>query len=131
MTGDFLGKGIGFPFTADGGDLAMAAHHESIQQSIWLILSTARGERIMRPDFGCRIHDYLFSVNNAGTIGKIEAAVREALLRWEPRIVVLEVNVSSVPDNMTALLIDIEYRVKKTNSVFNLVHPFYLDGGES
>lgn len=105
----------------------MAAYETSIQQAIWIILGTAPGERLMRPDFGCGIHTLVFAVNSAGTAGQVATLVRQALMRWEPRINVL--NVSAVPASAesTLLLIEIEYRVRTTNSRFNLVYPFYLE----
>jgi hypothetical protein len=93
-------------------------------------LSTAKGERVMRPDFGCGIHDMVFAPNNAGTRGRIEIDVREALLKWEPRIIVDKLDVSA-GDRGELILIQIDYRVRTTNSRFNLVYPFYLERSAS
>jgi phage baseplate assembly protein W len=100
---------------------------EGVRQSIWLILSTSPGERQMRPDFGCRIHEAVFGVNSAGAAGAIAAAVREALAIWEPRIDVLDVYAAPDQANPSRLLIEINYQVRSTNSRFNLVYPFYLE----
>ncbi|MDJ0693227.1 GPW/gp25 family protein [Mastigocoleus sp. MO_188.B34] len=129
MSKTFLGKGLGFPVTVnDNSILAEAAFEESIRQSIWIILATAKGERVMRPDFGCGIYDLVFEVNSPSTVGKVSQAVREALLRFEPRIDVLDVQVTSVSDfEGEKLLINIDYQVRATNNVFNLVYPFYLE----
>lgn len=125
----FLGIGWSFPVGVDGdGKIAMARYEESIRQAIWIILATARGERAMRPDFGCGIHDLVFAVNSAGTSGRATSEVRQALLKWEPRIDLLDVQVSPGGTG-EVLLIRIEYRVRATNNAFNLVYPFYLQGG--
>jgi uncharacterized protein len=128
-SGDFLGLGWNFPVTTGaGGQIAMApSAEEGIRQSIWLILSTAPGERVMRPDFGCGISDLVFGVNNAGTANAVAGAVREALSQWEPRIDVLDVYAAPDPGRPNVLLIEIDYQVRSTNSRFNLVYPFYLD----
>ena len=126
MLADFLGKGWGFPVTKDEKmGVAMSAGEESIQESIWIILSTAPGERVMRPDFGCGIHRWVFEVNDAATVGQVTKEVRDALIRWEPRIDVLDV-VTEVKGRGEVLLINIHYRVRSTNNYFNLVYPFYL-----
>lgn len=132
MPGQFLGVGWGFPIARQpaGGEtarFATAEYEESVRQSIWIILSTARGERVMRPDFGCGIHGLVFAVANSATLGMAEFEVRESLLNWEPRIDVLGVNSTYGGDHGEQLLIDIEYRVRTTDSRFNLVYPFYLD----
>lgn len=138
MDQGFLGNGWTFPVRLDEHQnvLMTANGEEAIRQSIWMILGTARGERVMRPDFGCGIHDFVFDVHDAGTTHTICEAVREALTHWEPRIDVLDVAV--VPDTAAAdavgfdtaasnrLLIEINYQVRSTNSRFNLVYPFYL-----
>jgi phage baseplate assembly protein W len=128
MSNAFLGAGWGFPVGLDGGGrIAMAEHEESIRQAIWLLLGTAPGERMMRPDFGCGIHDLVFGVNTPGTAGRVASEVRQSLLRWEPRIEVLTVDAGADPADPSRLLIKIEYRVRRTNSRFNLVYPFYLE----
>jgi phage baseplate assembly protein W len=128
VSSDFLGVGWQFPVgVGEGRQIAMAAYEERIRQAIWIILGTAPGERAMRPDFGCGIHDLVFAVNSAGTAGQAANLVREALTRWEPRIGVLDVSAAADPYEPTLLLIEIEYRVRTTNNRFNLVYPFYLE----
>jgi phage baseplate assembly protein W len=104
MSQDFLGIGWSFPVTlrrrtGDDNtgtiDLAMSYYEQSIRESIWIILSTARGERVMRPDFGCGIHSLVFALENASTIGRVQHEVEQALLFWEPRINVLNVSIRS------------------------------------
>ena len=131
MASEFLGAGWQFPVsTLSGGPgpVARARNEESIRQAIWIILGTARGERVMRPDFGCGIHDLVFSVNDASTSGLVAEEVRQALTQWEPRIDVQDVEVTAHPGNPGALLISIDYLVRTTNTRFNLVYPFYLEG---
>jgi phage baseplate assembly protein W len=127
--GDFLGLGWSFPVTTDAdGQVALApSPEEGIRQSIWTILSTAPGERVMRPEFGCGLADLVFGVNNAGTASAVAGAVREALARWEPRIDVLDVYAAADPGRPNVLLIEIDYQIRSSNSRFNLVYPFYLE----
>jgi phage baseplate assembly protein W len=107
--------------------IAEAAEDEKVRQAISLVLGTARGERVMRPDFGCGLHDLVFALNDAATVARVADTVREALLRWEPRIDLLDVRVSGSGADASALLIGIEYRVRSTNNLFNVVYPFYLE----
>jgi phage baseplate assembly protein W len=128
VTKAFLGVGVGFPIRFDSaGAITMAEYEESVRQSIWIILGTSKGERAMRPDFGCGIYDLVFEVNSASTSGKVAQAVREALSVQEPRIDVRDVQVEAPPGAGETLLIHIEYQVRATNNVFNLVYPFYLE----
>lgn len=126
---DFLGLGWNFPIGLDaGGQIGLTSDGEqSISQSIWTILATSPGERVMRPDFGCGIHDLVFGVNNAATATAVTRAVREALATWEPRIDVLDVYAAPDPTRPSVLVIEINYQVRSTNSRFNLVYPFYLE----
>jgi phage baseplate assembly protein W len=129
MSTAFLGRGIGFPVTVnEKGVLETAAYEESVRQSLWLILGTAKGERVMRPDFGSGIYDLVFALQTQTTAGTIAQVVREDLLLWEPRIDVLDVQVTSQSDpEGQRMLISITYQVRVTNNVFNLVYPFYLE----
>jgi phage baseplate assembly protein W len=97
-----------------------------IEESIRLVLGTATGERPMRPEFGCAIHDEVFSPANAATFGRIAADVRASLRRWEPRIAVQEVEVSPDEDDPSTIYIDIRYTVGSSNDPRNLVFPFYV-----
>ncbi|HEV2705511.1 MAG TPA: GPW/gp25 family protein [Pyrinomonadaceae bacterium] len=124
----FLGKGWQFPVALDDdGALEVAAYEESVRQSIWVILGTAKGERLMRPDFGCGIYDMVFEVNSSTTASGVAEEVRDALLSFEPRIDVLDVEVTPGGDNGEVLYVSIDYQVRATNTVFNLVYPFYLE----
>jgi len=120
---------IDFPYHVDGrGRTATTGADDHLSDLIEQVLFTAPGERVMRPDFGCGIHDLVFGVNSADTAGRVASEVRGALLRWEPRIDVLDTEMS-VGGTGEVLLIRIEYRVRATNNVFNLVYPFYLERG--
>lgn len=129
MPQSFLGVGWGFPVAPDAtGALTIAAYDASVQQSIWIVLGTAKGERAMRPDFGCGIHDLVFERNTVATAGRVMQSVRDALLRFEPRIELVDVVVT--PQNGGEVMqVSIDYRVRATNTAFNLVFPFYLERG--
>lgn len=128
MTSDFLGVGWQFPIQlSENKTIALATDEASIRQAMWMILSTAPGERPMRPEFGCGIHDLVFAPNAAGTAGQLSIEVKQALTRWEPRIDVLNVEVSTDPQEASRVLLEINYRVRRTNNRFNLVYPFYLE----
>ncbi|WP_136591236.1 GPW/gp25 family protein [Salinigranum halophilum] len=128
--GDFLGRGWQFPVTTDrSGQVESTTGVADIEASIRLILATAKGERVMRPDFGCGIHDYAFTTVDQSTLTMVETSVRDALREWEPRIEVLSVDVSTAELDVGRLLIEVTYRVRETNNEFNLVYPFYLEGG--
>jgi phage baseplate assembly protein W len=131
MDKPFLGTGWSFPVRIDGttGKIAMSSGERDIEESIRIILFTAKGERVMRPDFGSGIHDYVFASMSTATLGMIESSVREALARWEPRIQVLEVDASPEDAAGGKLLIRIKYLVRSTNQQHNLVYPFYIQEG--
>lgn len=129
---DFLGVGWKFSVQTDSkSTIKLSRYEEDIKEAIWIILGTSRGERVMRPDFGCGIHDFVFESINASTLANIEQSVREALILWEPRIKLMDVNVSDDQIDNGKLIISIEYIVTATNSRFNLVYPFYLNEGLS
>jgi hypothetical protein len=130
--GGLLGSGLAFPLRVDArGGMALAHEDEDVREAIAIILGTAPGERPMRPEFGCGIHDYVFESVDSQTVGRLEQAVREALDRWEPRIDVLEVEFTveqSAEGGMVndLVVIDVSYRLRATNDMRNLVYPFYL-----
>lgn len=129
---DMLGTGWSFPLQTDGrGGIALSRYETDIEESIRIILGTARGERRMRPNFGCDIHTLVFAPNNATTWGLAARYVEEALGWWEPRIEVTDIDPHADPADHSRLLIDIKYRVKATNDARNIVYPFYLVSGRS
>lgn len=124
---DFLGIGWKFPLqVTPAGTIAQARYEQRIEESLFLILSTAQGERAMLPDFGCGIHDLVFAPNNPVTLSRVTQSVRKALTRYEPRIDVLDVSADSAPGRDNLLLIRINYRIRANNAVGNLVYPFYV-----
>ncbi|WP_109506993.1 GPW/gp25 family protein [Nocardioides speluncae] len=127
MGEEFVGAGWAFPMRADPtGQVALATGVHEIEQSIRLILMTAPGERPMRPEFGCAVHDYVFAPADASTAGDIAYAVRVAIDRWEPRIDLGDVVVRFDAADHGVLYVDIEYSVRGTNDPRNLVFPFYV-----
>ena len=127
MGHEFVGSGWAFPMRTDAtGRIGLVSGVREIEESIRLVLATAPGERPMRPEFGCAVHDYVFAPADASTAGDIAYAVRVALDRWEPRIELVDVNVRfDAVDNGT-LYVDVHYSVLGTNDPRNLVFPFYL-----
>jgi phage baseplate assembly protein W len=124
---DFLGAGLAFPLQVDRrGGIALAREETDVEQAIALILSTAPGERPMRPEFGCGVHDYVFERVDGYAMGRLEHEVRVALKRWEPRVEVLSVGFDVTRAADGELVIDIAYRLLATNDVRNLVYPFYV-----
>ena len=129
---DILGTGWSFPLGVDGrGGISLSNHERDIEESIRVILGTAKGERRMRPNFGCDVHTLVFAPNNATTWGLASHYVEEALGWWEPRIEVNEIDTHPDPEDTAQLLINIQYRVKATNDARNLVYPFFLVPGRS
>ena len=131
MTEEFLGTGWEFPVGTDSrGDIAVSSADEDIQEAIRIILGTAKGERVMRPAFGCDIHDHVFSAATPSTLNLIESSVQEALVRWEPRIDVEAVEARTDDADPNKVLIEIDYHVRTTNSLSNMVYPFYITEGD-
>jgi len=126
MAEEFVGRGISFPLrtTASGG-LAMVEEDQELREAIRLILGTAKGERPMRPEFGCGIHDLIFAPSNSTTAGLAALEVRRSLARWEPRVEVEDVEIHYDEGNTALMYIGITYSVKGANDPRNLVFPFY------
>ncbi len=126
-TTDFLGRGWKYPIEIQNEKIVFSEGFDSIRESIFIILGTNKGERVMRPDFGCGINELVFSPNNSQTATLIAFYIREALTKWEPRIEVLDVNAYPDEDEGNKININIDYMVKTTNTKSNLVYPFYLE----
>jgi Bacteriophage baseplate protein W len=123
---DFLGTGWAFPVGVDArGRIALARQEQDIEQSIRMIVLTPKGQRVMRPEFGCHIHELIFAPNNAGTAGLAAKYVEDAVGMWEPRVSVSEVKAVRDASNPACLLIEVVYDVKSTNDRRSLVFPFY------
>jgi phage baseplate assembly protein W len=131
MPKSFLGRGWKFPVRIDTttGRVAMSEMEQDIKESIWILLSTAPGERLMRPEFGCGIHDLVFSSMSTVTMGLFESRVREAINRWEARVDITKLEVFTKEPDKGKLEINLSCRIRDTNSQFNLVFPFYLTEG--
>ena len=120
-----LGSGLAFPLGVDDrGRIALAREEIDVEQAIRIILSTAPGERPMRPEFGCAVHDCVFERIEADTLARIDQAVRVALDRWEPRIAIEDIAFETRSEG--ELLVHLRYRLRATNDVRNLVFPFYV-----
>jgi phage baseplate assembly protein W len=125
----FRGSGWAFPvqLAGDGTILRSPEPDGAVDDAIRMILSTAPGERVMRPDYGCAIQDHVFGLVDSGTAGQISQAVREALAQWEPRIDVVDVTTTEDPQDPRRLSVAVTYQIRSSNSRVNLVYPFYLE----
>jgi phage baseplate assembly protein W len=124
---EFVGAGWAFPMAIDAtGGVALVRREREIEESVHLILGTSYGERPMRPEFGCGIHDHVFAPADASTAGLIAYEVRASLDRWEPRIDVNDVEVTAASDDNATLYVNISYTIRGTNDPRNLVFPFYV-----
>jgi phage baseplate assembly protein W len=127
MSEEFVGAGWAFPLRVNAsGGIAMVRREQELEESMRLILGTALGERPMRPEFGCAIHDYVFAPADATTAGRLAYEVQASLERWEPRIEVVDVDVTVDVTDATILYLDISYAIRGTNDPRNLVFPFYV-----
>lgn len=126
-----MGQGLAFPLQlSTQGGLALAQGDNDIRQAISIILQTMPGERVMRPEFGCRIQELVFAPRTAETISLIQEYVAEALDLWEPRIEVTEIEVYDDPYQDGVLLVEVHYLVRTTYNERSIVYPFYLEGVE-
>ena len=126
----FRGKGLAFPLAVTPqGKIAIAQNETKIEQAMWLILSTAPGERLMRPSYGCGVHDLVFEPNTPQAAARIVDQVRSGLSLQEPRISVLDVTSETSADDPSLLLIRIDYRINSNNSIANMVYPFFITEG--
>ena len=124
---DFIGRGILWPLRVDqSGSIALGSGPDDINASIRMAIMTAPGERVMRPQFGCRVWDLLFEPINANTLGLMTEAIRDTVSQWEPRVDLEDVIVEPDESSPARVLIDLRYRVKATNDRRNLVFPFYV-----
>jgi uncharacterized protein len=131
-TKNFLGSGWKFPPRLDSrGRIELVHEEQDVEEAITMILRTRKGERPMRPEFGCEIHDLVFAPNDPSTAGLARRYVQEALTMWEPRVAVLDVRTVPNRSDEQAIVLDIRYQVIATNSERNLVFPFYTIPGEN
>ena len=127
---DFLGAGWAFPVQLERGRIALSRRERDVEEAILMILLTPKGQRVMRPDFGCQIHDLVFAPNDATTAGLAAYYVEEALARWEPRIRLMDVSAAPDDEHPGRLLVRIEYEIKATYDRRALVFPFYRIPGD-
>jgi phage baseplate assembly protein W len=124
-----LGTGWAFPVDLSAGRFRLVSDEQRVRQSLELVLTTAAGERLMLPSFGCGVHDLVFQPNTPGIRASVAAEVRAAILRWEPRVDVIDVAVTADPDEPAVMWIRVDYRLRTVNTVYNLVYPLYLTEG--
>jgi uncharacterized protein len=130
--GSFLGVGWAFPVKIDDlGSIEKSFYEKSIGESIRIIIGTSKGERLMRPDFGCNINELVFAPNNSNTKSLICYYIEEALVKWEPRIILEKVEAETNEFDEARIDITVSYKVREVNTYFNQVYPFYLERGES
>jgi phage baseplate assembly protein W len=126
----FLGRGWRFPIQPDAlGRLTFAGPEQDVEQAIWIILGTSKGERPMLSGFGCTLQDLVFEPNSDLVRGAIATEVQQALVKWEPRIDVLEISVEAAEGEPNLMLIRVDYRIRSANTIHNLVYPFYITEG--
>ena len=132
MSEEFIGSGWSYPIHTDAtGAIALVSGDRELKEAIELVLRTAPGERPMRPEYGCAIHDFVFAPADATTAGRLAYEVRASLERWEPRVDVIDVEVNPDPDDASTLYIDIRYTRRGVNDPRNLVFPFYVIPAEA
>jgi uncharacterized protein len=125
-----IGTGWSFPIKVNAkGGLDWSTGPDRIQAAIWIILSTTPGERLMLPDFGAGIKDYVFESNSAIVRARLETAITNALIEWEPRIQLVSVQATPSPDQASLILVNISYQIRDTNELYNMVYPFFLQEG--
>ncbi len=129
---DFLGRGWAFPpaFSKAGHSVALVEDGEDIRQSLYILLHTAKGERVMVPTYGCDLWKYVFRTVTTSLLSELRDLVRDSIEEWEQRIDLLGVQAIASPDQAGRVDIDIDYRVRRTNAAGNLVFPFYLADSE-
>jgi phage baseplate assembly protein W len=129
---DFVGKGWRFPINVNArGGINWSEGPERVSDAIWVIIKTSLGERVMRPNFGAGVNDYVFQSNSSVTRTELVTTIKQALLKWEPRIDLKQVSANPVPGEPSQVLVSIEYTLRTTNQLFNVVYPFYLEEGAS
>jgi uncharacterized protein len=125
-----IGSGLKFPVMVNSkGGLDSSSGPARVQDAIWLILSTFPDERLMRPNFGAGVQDFVFQPNSAVMRGRLANDIQHALTVWEPRIEVVQVSVTESPDQASTVLVSVDYRIRSTNELFNQVYPLYLQEG--
>jgi phage baseplate assembly protein W len=129
---DFIGTGWRFPIMVNAkGGIDLSSGTDRLSAAIWLIIKTSLGERVMLPSFGAGVNNYVFQSNSSTIRTQLVAAIKQALLKWEPRITVTQVSANPAPDEPSQVLVSVEYTINATNEASNVVYPFYLTEGAS
>lgn len=128
---EFLGVGWKFPVEVDEttGRIRTSSYEEDIKEAIKIIMMTRKGERMMMPDFGCEIHNYVFETMDVSVLVRMEEEILRALIMWEPRIIEPEVHITMDPEQEGKLNVQVKYVVRTTNNPYNMVYPYYLNEG--
>jgi phage baseplate assembly protein W len=130
MANELIGIGWKFPIKVNArGGISQSSGPERVQDAVWVIIKTSLGERVMRPRFGAGVDEYVFQSNSPATRAALATAIKGALLEWEPRIDLEPVRVDPVPGEPSQVLVSVEYRLRSTNELFNMVYPLYLEEG--
>lgn len=125
-----IGTGFKFPIKVNSkGGLDWSSGPQRIQDAIWIIISTSLGERVMRPTFGAGAADFVFEPNSVASQARLSAAVSSALTQWEPRIEVVNVSITQAPQVPSGVLVSIQYTIRSTNELYNMVYPLYVQEG--
>ncbi|WP_407571460.1 GPW/gp25 family protein [Deinococcus altitudinis] len=123
---DYLGTGWAFPVGPDArGRIGLISGVRAVEQAMLMVLMTPKGQRVMRPEYGCQIHDLIFAPNDASTLGLASYYVHEALTVWEPRIELTSVDADIDADHSERIVISVRYRLRSDHSEQSLVFPFY------
>lgn len=126
----FLGVGMAFPMDVDGeGRVVLNSYEDHVRQSVLLIMQTVKGERVMRPDFGAGLQTLVFEPAGPATAAMVQHEIKQALVRNEPRIDVLNVQVTADPGQPGVLTINVKYQVRQTDTIYNVVYPFFIERG--
>ncbi len=126
----FLGVGIAFPMDVDGqGRVILNSYEDHVRQSVLLIMQTVKGERVMRPDFGAGLQTLVFEPAGPATAALVQHEIKQALVRNEPRIDVLNVQVTADPSQPGVLTINVKYQMRQTDTIYNVVYPFFIERG--
>jgi len=127
---DIIGQGWSFPIKVNAkGGLDWSNGPDRIQAAIWILLSTSPGERLMLPTFGAGIKDYVFESNSELVCARLQSAIQKALTQWEPRIQVISVQATPSTTQESLVLVSINYQIRDTNELYNMVYPFFLTEG--
>ena len=131
INNDFLGQGWGFPptFNSRLADVVMTEKEEDIEKSLHILLTTAVGERVMEPKYGCNMEELVFESLNTTTKTLMKDKIQTSILYFEPRIDVTKIELNDTNQLEGEILIEIEYVVRATNSRFNFVFPYYRNEG--